>query len=462
MSEALHVLLPTDVFPPVCGGAGWSAHALARALQERGHRVTAIVPREVRAGIPLSGLNAKLTPAAPHDVLGVPTVEAPYRAPRLPFVANWYRHEWLWPLVRNVIIREALRATTDHRPLTTTPRGHPRRLTTVIHAQHVQTLPGAVLAGRELAVPVVATVRDHWPRDYFATGLHGGRLPYPTNSPASLATDLVARLGPLKGVLAIPAIPYMLGHLRRRQFFLSQADAVVAVSRYVARLLPPAVPPERVHVIPNLVDVAAIQRTVATPPASQLDAPFVLFAGKLERNKGVHLLPGVMAAARAVLGDQPLPELVVAGDGALAGELEREFSTMGYPLRILPGWTDHDEVLRLMHRAEVLLFPSAWGEPLSRVPLEASAAGACIAAMPTGGTSEAMQDGVNGLLAPDAAALGHALATLLRDPDLRARLRAGALRTAREQWAPEVVAGAFEALYRQIFTLSARPANYAM
>src|SRR5512144_1321050 len=50
MSTALDVLLPSDVFPPRCGGAGWSAHALALALIERGHAVTAIVPRRMTKG----------------------------------------------------------------------------------------------------------------------------------------------------------------------------------------------------------------------------------------------------------------------------------------------------------------------------------------------------------------------------------------------------------------------------
>jgi hypothetical protein len=52
MSQRLDVLLPSDVFPPRCGGAGWSAHTLALALIERGHRVTAIVPRRAAAGQP--------------------------------------------------------------------------------------------------------------------------------------------------------------------------------------------------------------------------------------------------------------------------------------------------------------------------------------------------------------------------------------------------------------------------
>lgn len=453
MPEPMHILLPSDVFPPVCGGAGWSAHALARALQERGHHVTAIVPRAVAMAHPVRAgrahlvvtsrdVQVRLAASPAVDVLGVPTISVPYVTLRLPFIANWYRHEWLWPLMRNVLVREASR---------------PEQGPTIIHAQHVQSVPAAVLAGRELDIPVVATVRDHWPWDYFSTGLHGDRIPYPTNTPASLLADLPVRLGPLKGVLASVAIPYMLAHLRRRQAALAATDAVVAVSRYIKDHLDGIVSPHQVHVIPNIVDVEAIQRTVADAPGNLPTAPFLLFVGKLERNKGAHLLPDVIEAAQRALGDAPLPELVVAGSGALADELQRACTARGLRVRLLDGWTDHDTVLRLMKRAEVLLFPSTWGEPLTRVLLEACAAGACIAAMPTGGTPEIVDDGASGLLRPDATTLGRAVATLLTQPELQARLRSGALATARARWSPAIVGAQFEELYWGLLAESLTP-----
>ncbi len=224
----MRILIPSDVFPPGAGGAAWSTHALAAALQARGHDVTVIVPRAMRAQIVPMATRVPIAPLI-HDVLGVPVVDVPYPTSKLPFVANWYRHEMLWALMRNMIVREALRggATFDRM---------------IIHAQHVQSVPGAVEAGAELGVPVVATVRDHWPWDYFATGLHADQIPYATNTVPSLATDLVTRLGPLRGTVAMLAIPSMLAHLRRRQMYLARTDAVIAVSEYIARRLRPIVP----------------------------------------------------------------------------------------------------------------------------------------------------------------------------------------------------------------------------
>ena len=462
----MRILLPSDVFPPGFGGAGWSAHALAVALIERGHDVTALVPR---LG----------TPGVTHEqVLGVPTIRWGHRAPHFPFVRNYFRHEWLWPRFADVLVELA---TTDHRPTTAEDRGwkiedsnvskddtlssilYPLSSHTpsiLIHAQHVQTAPPAIIAGRRLGVPVVVTVRDHWPWDYFATGLHGDRLPYRGQTWASLATDLVARLGPVRGAAALPAIPYMLAHLRRRQRFLRQADAVVAVSDYVARRLDGIVAPERVHIIPNMLDLAAIAETCAAPPASiPPGQPYLLFVGKLERNKGAHLLVDIFRALaderrrtkdegqmRGQVDSSFVPELVIAGSGPLRPAIERDLAALGVRARFLD-WVGHDEVLRLMAHCTLLLFPSTWGDTLSRVLLEGVACGAPILAMPTGGTPSIIVDGVDGAIEPTVAGFARRLVALLEQPERRRALGAGARRATRERFEKSVVVGQIEALY---------------
>ena len=44
----MKILLPTDAFPPVCGGSGWSTYELARGLRMRGHGVALVQPRPGR------------------------------------------------------------------------------------------------------------------------------------------------------------------------------------------------------------------------------------------------------------------------------------------------------------------------------------------------------------------------------------------------------------------------------
>lgn len=418
----MRILIPTDVFPPDGkGGAAWSTHALALALLGRGHDVTAIVPRRGGGGLERG------------EALGVPALRLGYRAPRLPFVQNYFRHERLWGRFADAIVAEAR-------------RGPPPDL---IHAQHVQAAPAAVLAGRRLGAPVVVTVRDHWPWDYFATGLHGDRLPYPRATPAALATDLVARLGPLRGALAAPAIPYMLAHLRRRAAALAAADAVIACSGYIAGRLAGIVPAERLHVIPHMVDIAANDAVAAAPPAAAWEGALLLFVGKLEPNKGAGLLPAIFRELRAAGAVLPPHTLVVVGDGALRGRLGAELAGLGAPARFLE-WAGHDEVLRLMARCDLLLFPSAWGEPLSRVLLEAAALGAPTLAMPTGGTPEIVRDGDTGALAATPRAFALRLADLLAGPAERRRLGERARASAKERFAVERLIPRYEALYRRL------------
>lgn len=421
----MNVVMPTDVFPPRCGGAGWSVHALALALLARGHAVTAIVPQE--------GTTGQLR----DNTSGVPTVRIGYRAPRLPFIRNYFRHERFWPRLADAIAQIA--ASPALRPADPV----------ILHAQHVQVAPAAIIAGRRIGAPVVISVRDHWPWDYFATGLHGDRLPYPRQTWASLATDLPARLGPLRGAAALPAIPYMLAHMARRRAALRQASAVIGGSRYIAGRLEGIVAAERLHVIPNIVDLATVDAVIATPPASvPASEPFVLYAGKLERNKGAHLLLDVFRADH--LADvRRRYTLVIAGNGPLRAEMERELAALGMRVRFLD-WVDHDEALRLTARCDLLLFPSAWGEPLSRVLLEACACGAPVLAMPTGGTPDIIVDGVTGAVAATPDRFAARLGELLDRPAERCALGTGARRLAEQRFAPQVVATRMEELYRSL------------
>jgi glycogen synthase len=425
----LHILLPADVFPPgSVGGAAWSAHSLARALLARGHAVTALVPRQGQRGTRVYAAD------------GVPALAVGYQALALPFVQNYCRHERFWPRFAVAIASQV----TD-RP-------------TLIHAQHVQAVPAAVLAGARTATPVVATVRDHWPWDYFATGLHANRLPYPASSFAALAGDLPVRLGPWRGALALPALPYLLAHLRRRADYLARCDAVIAVSHYIAGRLARQLPAHKIHVLPNMIDMAGNDRIAATTSGYTDDEPFLLFIGKLEPNKGAHYLGAIfrhLATDTLLMPDgrrRPYA-LLIAGNGHLRTQVQAELAACKVQVRFLE-WVDHDEVLRLMARCAVLLFPSGWGEPLSRVLLEGSALGAPIVAMPTGGTGDIIRDGETGLLAATPTLFARRLAVLLTDPALRSRLGQAARQAAWARFSVEAVLPQVEELYRELLNAS--------
>ncbi len=410
----MRILLAADVFPPRCGGAGWSTYHLARALVHRGHAVRVILPREGKGG------------RIERTYEGITVVEFGYLTPSLPFVRNLFRNELLWPYLGRFLAWEVREGGYD-----------------LIHAQHSLTVPAAVRAGRVAGVPVVATVRDYWPFCYRSTLLVRGDAP--------CAGCRLPRALSCLGVLpALLAYPYIRGNVRRKAEALARADAVIAVSRFLAGRLAAIVPAERLHVLPNLVDLEEVDRIIAEEPAVPFARPFLLFVGKVEANKGVYEL---LAALRRVAAEM-LPggrlALVIAGDGSLADRVEAELAALGWPAYFLR-WAEHDTVLRLLARCELLLFPSRWEEPLSRVLLEACACGTPILAMSTGGTSEILTDGQNGaLVSPEVEAFARRLWELLADPAGRRRLGEGARRTARERFAAPVVAEQVEHLYEHL------------
>jgi len=414
----MRILIATDVFPPQCGGAGWSSYHLARALAQRGHQVLAVVPREGQRGV-----SERTYGQIPIRDYGYPTT-------RLPILRNVLRNEILWPRLGRYLAELVRAGRYD-----------------LIHAQHSQTIPAAVLAGRMVDVPVVGTVRDYWPLCYRSTLLGANDAPCGR-------CDLCAMVRCMGGGLRTPfvalATPYMRANVRRKARLLAQADAVVAVSHFVAGKLAAIVPAERRHVLPNLVDLEEIDAIVAQEPVTPLSGPFLLFVGKVEANKGAADLAGALRwAAEQVPPTDRLP-LLIAGEGSRAAWLEAELAAVGWPAHFLH-WADHDEVLRLLARTTLLLFPSRWDEPLSRVLLEACACDAPILAMATGGTGEILADGISGaVVPPEEGAFMERLVMLLSDEAGRRRLGAGARRAAKERFAAPVVAGQVEILYRSL------------
>ena len=114
---------------------------------------------------------------------------------------------------------------------------------------------------------------------------------------------------------------------------------------------------------------------------------------------------------------------------------------------MMRGWAHRADVLRALARTTVLVFPSLWPEPLSRVLLEALALGTPVAAMDTGGTREIVESEASGLLVGGAEDLGAAVGRLAKDEGLRRRIALGARERARA-FAPEALVPRYEAVYR--------------
>jgi glycosyltransferase involved in cell wall biosynthesis len=224
-------------------------------------------------------------------------------------------------------------------------------------------------------------------------------------------------------------------------------DHVVCVSNAVAsgNRLPPG---PNTSVIPNFVlDEFVLSRTgdVAGNRAedSAPDLPegeFLLFVGELSRDKGV---PTLLRAYES-LGRKRPPLLLVGR------------RTPDTPAHLPDGaemcteWP-HEHVMAAFRRCLLAVLPSICLDACPTTVLEAMASARPVVATATGGIADMIVDGENGLLVPpgDEHKLAEAMARLLNDADLRARLAAGAAERVRRFTASAVVER-LEAVYARV------------
>ncbi len=163
----------------------------------------------------------------------------------------------------------------------------------------------------------------------------------------------------------------------------------------------------------------AVRRELGVPPT----APLVLQVSCFKPQKAPERF--VAMAARLAAGF-PEAHFVVVGDGEQRAELERLRHASGLDGRLhLPGW--RRDVPAFYDAATVVTLTSRF-EGLPRVVVEARAAGRAVVAMAVDGVKEVLRDGWNGFAVSegDVAAMTERVATLLREPALRATLERNA------------------------------------
>jgi glycosyltransferase involved in cell wall biosynthesis len=162
----------------------------------------------------------------------------------------------------------------------------------------------------------------------------------------------------------------------------------------------------------------------------------VLFAcGAFYERKG---FPPLIEAFARIAAQFPEAVLRIAGDGDERPRVDEAIRRFGLQDRVqLLGFLPHASVLQEMCWCDAFVL-IGWDEPFATVFSEAMAAGKPVICCNDGGITDVLQNEVHGLTVPprNVAAAAEALARLLGDPRLRARLgQAGArLFDASLQW----------------------------
>lgn len=178
---------------------------------------------------------------------------------------------------------------------------------------------------------------------------------------------------------------------------------VIACSRYMEEELKRVfqMPGDKLRIIPNGVYQAEFQNTNINPAKirSRYSAPeekVIFHIGRIVREKGLGVL---LEALPRVLAVEPRVKLVISGKGPYLDELRHRAYQLGIYNRIyFTGYIDDNTRNALFQCADVAVFPSLY-EPFGIVALEGMAAGTPVVVSDTGGMSEIVKHGVNGLKA---------------------------------------------------------------
>jgi glycosyltransferase involved in cell wall biosynthesis len=211
------------------------------------------------------------------------------------------------------------------------------------------------------------------------------------------------------------------------------------------------VAPERMTVVPVGVD-----HTVFRPHADVTPQPGRIMVTSSSDVPMKGLVPLLEAVAK--LRTERDVELTVIGRPAEGGRVDRAIARLGLAdaVRCVSGISD-DELARLYGEAEVAVVPSLY-EGFSLPAIEAMSCGVAVVATTGGALPEVVgRDGETGLLVPpdDPGALAGAIARLLDDPALRARLGAAGRERVVRRFTWQVTAAGTAACYQAM--LEGRP-----
>ena len=215
--------------------------------------------------------------------------------------------------------------------------------------------------------------------------------------------------------------------------------------------------PSKIVVIRNGVD---LQRFAPPPERERIrrelglpaGAPLAMVVSRLNPLKGIDRF---LEAAAVVAGRFPTARFLVVGepnpeDRAHLDVLKGLGDRLGIRDRVVFTGLRTD-VPALLACAAVSVMPSL-NEGLSNVILESMAAGAPVVATRVGGTPEAIEDGVTGLIVPpgNSAALAAAMIRLLENPELAARLGREGQERVRQRFSLDAMVHATEDLYQSL------------
>lgn len=316
----------------------------------------------------------------------------------------------------------------------------------LVHVQHLMGLPVSLIDVLiERRIPYVVTLLDYWWLCANANLLtnHSHAACAGPRAYLNCTHCAVARIGRDSAWAAAPILwGLMIDRSRWLHRLLDRADMLLAPSDFVRDWYSAHGAPAR--------NLRTVRWGVFPPSAAarrnRVDdgALHLLYVGGLAPNKGIHV---VLEALRGVTG---AVRMAVAGDETTHPAYVSRLHHLADERVAFLGRLDRHQVWQAMVDADAVMVPSLWHETFCLVAHEALAAGAPVIASEMGALTEAVRNGVDGLLLPpgDVEAWRRAIQRCVDEPHLLPSLRAGVV--APRTFVEHV--DQVEALYREILT----------
>ncbi|MFV2045026.1 MAG: glycosyltransferase family 4 protein [Anaerolineales bacterium] len=219
------------------------------------------------------------------------------------------------------------------------------------------------------------------------------------------------------------------GHLAAyRQF-----ARVIVASNYMRDLVVQnGIPESAVAVVPYFVPES--REPEASLANGDADHPQILFAGRLEYEKGLPYL------LQALANIHRRYRLRVCGDGSLRAEYENLTKDLGLADRVeFRGWLTKDQLDEAYQAAAIVVMPTVMPEPFGKVGVEAMANGRPVIAFDVGGIPEWLVHNETGFLVPprDVSGLVRRLEQLLVDSELAHKIGVKGRNRAKEKYSAD-------------------------
>ena len=232
------------------------------------------------------------------------------------------------------------------------------------------------------------------------------------------------------------------------------ADRIIAVSHAVKEhLIEQGIAAEKIRVVYNGVDLDKFVPCARRDRAKcalglPADALVVGVVAHLSEKKGHKWF---LESIAPLLRDQPKLRVILLGEGELRAALEAQVRALNLGERVVFAGFQFD-VVPWMNAMDIVVLPSLSKEGFGRVLVEAGAMSLPIVGSDIGGIGEVIVPDETGfIVAPgDVAALHGALALLIENRELRAKLGAAGRARAQREFSQERMVAQTERVYREL------------